>query len=260
MNFLEKIVGIKKLEVQKAKQSVSLPVIYEQSVEKIIKSPLRDFTAPFRLQPFSVVAEIKLASPSEGSITNVSHLNIAREYAQSEADCISVLTESEYFKGHLSYIAEIKEVVVQPILRKDFIIDEYQIYESVAAGADAVLLIAAILSETQLKYFISLAKEFGLSTLVEVHNKSDLEKALNVGAEIIGINNRDLSTLAINLSTTQELMLEIPKNKIVISESGIKTPADVQFLKKCGVQGILVGTSIIKSNNYIEYIKQLKHA
>jgi indole-3-glycerol phosphate synthase len=244
MKTLEEIVENKKQEVLELKK----------------KYQPRDFKSIFAdRNSIKLIAEIKLASPSEGQMTSLSHLDLAKIYAESSADAISVLTESKYFQGHIDFLAEVKEICVQPILRKDFIIDEYQIFESFIAKADAILLIAAILTQEQLTRFLNSAKSLGLSVLVEIHNETDLAKTLEAEAEIIGINNRDLTTMKIDLTTAEKLVALIPKDKIIISESGINSAEDVRYMKSLGVHGILVGTAIVRSADQMEKIKELKN-
>ena len=168
-----------------------------------------------------------------------------------------MLTEEDFFQGHLSYILRVKEVTTKPILRKDFIIDEYQLYESRIYGADAVLLIAAILERRRADEYLRLAAELGLAVLFEVHDEYDLEKALDIGADIIGINNRDLNTLAIDLSTTLRLKREIPADRIVVSESGIRTRQDVLTLQDNGIDAMLIGTSFMEAPDIGKKIDEL---
>jgi len=170
-------------------------------------------------------------------------------YQANGASAISVLTDERFFEGRLEYIARIKESVSLPVLRKDFIIDEYQIYESLVAGADAVLLIADILSANELVGFYNLAASLGLDAMVEVHNEEDVEKALAAGAPVIGINNRDLHTFRVDLGVTQKLVRLIPQNKVKVSESGIKSYEDVMFLKSLGVNAVLIGEAFMEAED-----------
>ncbi len=260
MNFLEKILQEKETELSAAKVILPLEKLKEIALGKISTIKRRKFGDIFLAGRLALIAEIKLKSPSEGILTQKTHLDIAGEYAASEADAISILTESKHFNGRLEYITEVRKILSQPILRKDFIIDEYQVYETAAAEADAFLLIAAILNQAQLKTLINLGKELGLDSLVEIHNKADLEKALAADAKIIGINNRDLTSLKINLETSRELAPLIPKGTFIVSESGIKKVEDVRFLKALGIHGILIGSSIVKSYDPVGAIRQLKNA
>lgn len=206
-----------------------------------------------------LIAEIKKASPSKGVIReDFDPVKIARIYEDKSVDAISVLTEEDFFSGDLKYIQSVKGVTTRPVLRKDFIFDEYQIYEARANSADAVLLIAALLYPTQAEEYIHLCKELGLAALFEVHDHEELEKALRVDADIIGINNRDLKTMSIDLNTTFLLKKDIPNGKIVVSESGINTRDDALRLEDAGVDAMLIGTSIMESGDIGKKIDELR--
>ena len=197
-----------------------------------------------------LIAELKFASPSSGKIRNATSgdvLRITKLYSRY-ANAISVLTDKKYFTGDPEYLKIAGKNTDLPVLRKDFIIDKYQIYESRHYGADAILLIASVLGEQNLKGFIKTAKDLGMDCLVEVHDKKDLTIALNANAEIIGINNRNLETMTTDLNTTIKLSKHIPKNTIIVSESTIKTKQDIEFLQPAGIDAILVGTAIMKSD------------
>ncbi|MGR3177326.1 MAG: indole-3-glycerol phosphate synthase TrpC [Candidatus Anammoxibacter sp.] len=197
-----------------------------------------------------IIAEIKQASPSNGVLrNNFNPEDIARSYQEHHAAAISVLTIKYGFNGSIEYLAKVKEAVNIPVLRKDFIFEEYQIYESLAFGADAILLIASILDERQLREYLSLSKELGMDVLTEVHSTEDLEKAINCNSEIIGINNRNLKTFDVNINTTLNLIKEVPKGRIIVSESGIKTRDDIELLENSGVNAFLIGTALMKSDN-----------
>jgi indole-3-glycerol phosphate synthase len=208
--------------------------------------------------PIKLIAEIKQASPSKGIIRkNFDHLAIARIYQDRTVHAVSVLTEEDFFKGSLQFIPEVKQVLTKPVLRKDFIFDEYQIFEARAFKADAILLIAAILETSQAVEYLHLAKELGLSVLFEVHNFRELEMALAINAGVIGINNRNLKTLKIDIQTTFDLKREIPADRVVVSESGIKTREDVKSLDTAGVDAMLIGTSFMESDNIGRKIEEL---
>lgn len=217
----------------------------------------RNFAEAISGKSLSLIAEIKLKSPSAGRLARQSFLHLARTYAKSRAAAISVLTDKNYFGGRLQHLLLARQTCPQPILRKDFIIDAYQIYQSRAFGADAVLLIAAILNPAQLKRLLALARRLGLDCLVEAHDVADLKKALKAGAKIIGINNRDLKSLKINLQTTAKLIKLIPKNKIVVSESGIIKKADAISMRAAGANAILAGSAIAAAKNPAAKIKEL---
>lgn len=197
-----------------------------------------------------IIAEIKKASPSKGILCEQFDVcTIARAYEDGGAAAVSVLTEKNYFQGSLDYLSTVKAAIKLPVLRKDFIFDPYQIYEARAHGADAVLLIAVILSEELLAELVRLARELTLYHLVEVHDMADVRKALSAGAEIIGINNRNLTTFETNLHTTMELLPAIPDDKIVVSESGIATCTDILWLADAGVDAFLIGETLMKAQN-----------
>jgi len=204
------------------------------------------------------IAEVKKASPSAGIIRDdFNYINIAKEYEVGGASAISVLTDKEFFKGDLKYLSEIKETVSLPALRKDFIIDPYQIYEARAACADLVLLIARILNKEEINAFLALSHKLGMECLVEVHDNDELETVLETEAAIIGINNRNLDTFETNLDTTLQLRHRIPEGKIIVSESGIKTRADVLVLEEAGVDAILIGETLMRSRDISQKIKEL---
>jgi len=220
----------------------------------------RDFLKAFRKGKFSLIAELKKASPSAGVIrSDFEPVTLAKAYEESGASAISVLTDEKFFQGKLENIQFAKQSTTIPVLRKDFIIDETQIYESRLAGADAVLLIARVLNDEELAGFIRLTEEEGMQALVEVHDQAEVERVLKTDARIIGINNRNLDTFKVDLQNTVRLMQEFPalKERIVISESGILTRKDVEALKKAGVNGILVGESILRSKNIPARIREL---
>ncbi len=201
---------------------------------------------------YRIIAEIKKASPSRGIICeHFQPVETALQYENNGAVAISVLTDEKFFKGSLQYLRDIKEHKISiPLLRKDFIIDPYQIYEARAFGADAVLLIVAALSDTsRIKEFLALVDELSFSALVEVHSKTELDKALYCGAEIIGINNRDLKTFNTDIKTTLEIIDDIPDDRVVVSESGIKTTGDLKKLSSAGVSAFLIGETFMRDIN-----------
>ena len=205
-----------------------------------------------------LIAEVKQASPSRGILCpNFNPTELATTYAQGGANAISVLTEASYFKGSIYHLAAIRDVVKLPLLRKDFIFDPYQVYESRAYGADALLLIVAILSHEQLKELLSIGHSLGLKCLVEVHNEGEVERALLSGAEIIGINNRDLNTFTVDINTTNQLRPLIPQQKIVVAESGIRNRSDVKKLMDWGVNAVLIGEALVTANDILTKMKEL---
>ncbi len=209
----------------------------------------------------NLIAEIKFASPSAGIIREkMDPIKIGRTYEEAGAAAISFLTDQKFFGGDLKLLPFFKKAVALPVLRKDFIIDEIQIKESFHGGADAILLIARILTEDRLRNFLDLSRQLGMAALVEVHDREDLEKAKVCGAEMIGINNRDLSTFEVNLQTTLDLASLIPKGCVRVSESGITHKEDIRLLAEKGIQAVLVGTSLMKSDNLLEKTRELIEA
>lgn len=197
-----------------------------------------------------IIAEIKRASPSKGVIKHdFMPAEIARIYEANGAAAVSILTEEKYFKGNIEYLAAIRRNLKIPALRKDFIFDEYQVYESRVFGADAILLIAAILDQPLLTGLMALAKELGMSVLVEVHDEKELERVLDTDARVIGINNRDLKTFKTDLNTTVRLVPYVPKDRVLVSESGINTFEDVKFLREHGVDAFLIGEALMREDN-----------
>ncbi|OGW55493.1 MAG: hypothetical protein A2Y81_07250 [Nitrospirae bacterium RBG_13_43_8] len=248
MNILQKIIEKKRERLHFVKAKVSLSEI--KSMASDIEE-LKDFkTAVKRTHGrIRLIAEIKKASPLRGVIRkDFDPLKIAVVYNKKNVDAISVLTEEDYFQGKLEYVKGIKRIADKPILRKDFIVDEYQIYESKAYGADAVLLIASVLGRNQAADYLHLASELGLSVLLEVHDLKELEMALMIEADLIGINNRNLTTFKVDLDTTLKLKSGIPSGKVIVSESGIRTRDDVLKLEDAGVDAILVGTVFMQAD------------
>jgi len=233
-----------------------LDAIVESTIKRVAQSKKSEF--PFeqalRKKGISFICEVKKASPSKGVIVeDFPYLQIAKEYEEAGAAAISVLTEPQFFKGKNEYLQSIAEEVKIPVLRKDFIIDEFQIYEAKFLGASAVLLICAILENEKLKRYIELANSIGLSVLVEVHNEKEVENALKAGAKIIGINNRDLTTFNVDVQTTKRLCALIPSDVLKVSESGIKKPEDIYS----GVDAVLIGESFMLAKDKKKYMEEL---
>jgi indole-3-glycerol phosphate synthase len=206
----------------------------------------------------SIIAEIKQASPSAGVLRkDFSAVAIAKIYEQCKVQAISVLTEEEFFLGKVSYIQDIKKEVQLPILRKDFILDEIQVYESRAVGADAILLIVKILEAGQLAKLYALSRDLGMDVLVEIHTEKELRKALKLGADMIGINNRNLNTLKVDVECTKKLTPFIPADIVRVSESGIKSLKDVLWLKGLSIDAALVGETLMKADNIADKLKEL---
>lgn len=247
--ILDKIVAHKKLEVDAQKKHKSLDAIKQDlSGVDAVRGFKNAISAPGRV---NLIAEIKKASPSRGVIrSDFDPQAIARIYEGNGASAISVLTDRKFFQGDLSFLARVRSVTSAiPILRKDFIIDEYQIYQSRLAGADAILLIAAVLDLPDLNRFLDIAHDLDLDCLVEVHTEDELCMVMKTHAAIIGINNRDLRTFRTDIQTTARLTRIVPKDRIIVSESGVFSKEDVEFLRKCGVNAILVGESLMRSDD-----------
>src|SRR3989338_31326 len=220
--------------------------------------PTRDFIKAVSGNDIKIIAEVKKASPSKWIIKkDFNPVEIAKTYEMNGAAAISVLTEEKYFHGHIDYLREIKEEVSLPLLRKDFIFDEYQIYESRAAGADALLLIARVLEKKEIERFLDLSHDLGMSCLVEVHDEEELEKVLSTKAKLIGINNRDLKTFKTDIKNTLNLVAKVPEDRIVVSESGINSYHDIDFLRGAGVNVFLVGEAIMREKDMGRKLKEL---
>lgn len=217
------------------------------------------FEKAFKREGISFICEVKRASPSAGIISeDFPYKDIAIEYMKAGADAISVLTEPEFFKGDNSFLEEISKIVDTPILRKDFVIDEYQIYESKLLGASAVLLICALHDRETIKNYIKVCDFLGLAHLVEAHDEAEVTMALEAGARVIGVNNRDLKTFKVDINNCLSLRSLVPRDKIFIAESGIHTRDDIRMLEEADVDGVLIGEALMKSRNKKEDILRLK--
>lgn len=257
--ILREIVRNRAAGLSRQKQLISVDELKNRLASAM---PVRDFSAALigkgKADDIRIIAEVKKASPSRGVIRDdFDPLGLAREYEANGASAVSVLTEEAYFQGSLEHLRLIKEQTGLPVLRKDFIIDEYQIYEARSAGADAVLLIAAILDEKALKNFIWLTDALGMAALVEVHDGEEIKKALQAGASLIGVNNRDLKTFKVDINTTIRLLPLVPKDKIAVSESGIRERADILMLKKAGVSAFLIGEALVKETDAGKKLREL---
>jgi indole-3-glycerol phosphate synthase len=254
--FLDKIVAEKLKELERRQKAFPLPKLRAAIMER--PAPL-DLAAAISGDSLSLIAEVKRASPSRGVIrADLDPVKLARSYKKGGAAAVSVLTESRYFKGSREDLESIKRALPHiPLLRKDFILKPYQIFESCAWGADAVLLIVAILDETELEELLSLSHALGMQCLVEVHNRNELKRALASNARIIGINNRDLDTMKVDINITGQLRPTIPRGRIVVSESGINGRDEVQKLKEWKVNAMLVGEALVTANDVAAKIKEL---
>ncbi|TPW18650.1 MAG: trpC [Halothiobacillaceae bacterium] len=258
-DILKKILARKAEEV--AERSQGMPLDKLQVLAQQAARP-RGFVAALQrsiaAKRPAVIAEIKKASPSKGVLREDFHPGeIARAYEQGGAACLSVLTDADFFQGSEAYLQEARAACSLPVLRKDFIVDPYQIYEARAMGADAILLIVAALSDEQLSEFSDLAQGLALDVLVEVHDRAELKRALALGLPLVGINNRNLRTFATSLDTTLELLAEIPRDVTVVTESGILTRDDVELMRRHGVNSFLVGEAFMRAANPGEQLAQL---
>jgi indole-3-glycerol phosphate synthase len=245
-NFKKALMGSNAPNAPDAPNAMTAPYVPYGS------STLNESSAPYapdkmdKMDEISIIAEIKKASPSRGIIRqDFDPLAIAQVYEQHGAAAISILTDRKFFQGDLGYLQQVRDITSIPLLRKDFIVDAYQIYEARVAGADALLLIAAALSQAELCDFFALASSLGLHVLLEVHNQQELERAVLTDAPIIGINNRDLKTFRVDLSVTTQLARQIPPDRVIVSESGIHDALQLRFLKGLGVNAVLVGEALM---------------
>lgn len=253
--ILDEILFHRRKLLAEEKNRVSLSSL-EKEINNLDKT--RDFKKALKINGMSLIAEIKKASPSKGVINeNLIPEVLATDYERGGARAISVLTEQKYFRGHPQYLKQVRERVALPVLRKDFIFDPYQVMESRVLGADAILLIASILSNLELKELLSLAKELDLFCLVEVHDRKELEKSLENQAQIIGINNRNLKDFTVDINTTLNLLPHIPEDVVVVSESGIHHFDQVNLLAQNGVDAILVGEALSGSSDINVALRRL---
>ena len=262
MNILDKICETTKERIEKEKQKISLVEVRKnaESIKNLEKEKYFDFEKAIgKKEKINFICEIKKASPSKGIIAeNFDYIEIAKDYQKAGADAISCLTEPHYFLGADEYLKAVKETVNIPVLRKDFIIDEYMIYKSKNIKADAILLIAAVLDKYKLKDYFDIANDLGLSSLFEIHNEVELEKVLNLNPRIIGVNNRDLKTFEVDINNSVRLRKFIPNNIIFVSESGIKCREDIKTLEENKTNAVLIGESLMTKKDKAKEIKKLK--
>ncbi len=253
--ILGRIIRHKIEEVSRKKAALSLLELRRRISDM---KPVCDFRAAIDSGDVAIIAEVKKSSPSRGRIReDFDHLAIARTYEENGVAAVSVITDHRYFEGRVSFLSEIRDRAGIPLLRKDFVIDPYQIYETILFGGDAVLLIARILEFQQLRDLIELSSEMGLATLVEIHDEADLGKAVSAGARIIGINNRDLSTFKTNLETSIQLAPLVPGGIIIVSESGIRSRQDVERLMQADIRVFLVGEALLMERDIARKIREL---
>ncbi len=258
--MLEKIVAKTEERLVESKRNKPL----SQLKEEVSKLDINDdfpFKEALKDPEIAIIAEVKKASPSKGLIAeDFDYIKIAKDYEQAGASAISVLTEPYFFKGSNDYLKEIAENVAIPILRKDFTIDEYMIWEAKSLGASAILLIVSILEDVQLKRYLDLAHDLGLSAIVETHDANEIRTAIDAGAEIIGVNNRNLADFTVDIENSINLRRLVSDDIIFISESGIKTAEDVRRLKENNVDAVLIGETLMRSNDKKAMIEELKNA
>jgi indole-3-glycerol phosphate synthase len=253
--IMDDIVANKHKEIVASKRRITLSEIQRRARAQ---SPPLDFTKALSSGGVKLISEVKQASPSKGIIRkDFDAVQIARIYAENGATAISVLTDKKFFRGKLEYLSAIRQAVNIPILRKDFILDPYQVFESRAYGADAILLIVAILTPAKLNELLKLSHSLGMACLVEVHNEKELNIALQTDACIIGINNRDLATMTTDTTTTERLRSRIPAGRLIVSESGIKDRRDIEWLERLGVNAVLVGETLLASSDIAGKMKEL---
>ncbi len=258
--ILDKIVEVKKQEVAAAKAAMSLTELRARvgDVEDVPRGFVRALRTANESGWTALITEVKKGSPSKGIIReDFDPLEIAEIYQQHGATCLSVLTDEQFFYGHLRYLGLIREQVSLPLLRKDFICDPYQIVEARVHGADAVLLIAAMLSVAELCEFSGVAGDLGLDVLLEVHNEEELEAALQTDCELIGVNNRNLKTFATDIGTTARLAKLIPAERLIVAESGIRTRADIKTLQQAGAAAFLIGESLMRETDIGAKLQEL---
>jgi indole-3-glycerol phosphate synthase len=253
MNRLEEILSVKREEIERLRTRRA-----ELERQAKARTDFRDFRAALHRgdRRLAVIAEVKKASPSAGVIADsFSPVEIAEKYELDGANAISVLTDAKFFQGDLDHLTDVRSAVLLPLLRKDFMLHEIQIAESVANGADAVLLVVAVLEQSQLVDLLTATVEYKIDALIEVHTEMELRRALETGAKIVGINNRNLATFEVDVGVTEKLCREVPDEVVLVSESGIKTPSDVARLKACGVDAILVGEALMRGDISIPQLR-----
>lgn len=257
MTILDELAKTAQKRVQKAKKEISLEEIKEKAL--YLPSGNFEFEKALKKEDIAFICECKKASPSKGLIAeNFPYLQIAEEYEAAGCDCISVLTEPSRFLGSDKYLKEIAEKVSVPCLRKDFTVDDYMIYEAKLLGAKAVLLICSLLAEKQIKDYIKICDSLGISALVEAHNEEEVREAVNAGARIIGVNNRNLKDFTVDTENSRRMRKLVPKDIIFVSESGVKSAEDIEVLRKIGADAVLIGEVLMRAENKQEKLKELR--
>lgn len=258
-DILEKIVAVKRQEVAAALKQKPLAVVRADAESRVLT---RDFEGAMRAKigagQAAVIAEIKKASPSKGVLrVDFIPADIAQSYAEFGAACLSVLTDKQFFQGSVDYLKQARASCNLPVLRKDFMIDAYQVYEARAMGADAILLIAACLDDAQMAEMEAVARSLDMAVLVEVHDRAELERALKLKTRLVGINNRNLKTFEVSLQTTLDMLPDVPADRLLVTESGIQTPEDVRRMREAKVNAFLVGEAFMRSSEPGEALAKL---
>lgn len=254
--ILDDIVADKKIRLPQHKARISLQEMRKLAEEYDCISP--SFLEGLKKPGISIIGEFKKASPSLGRIQSKIDLTDRIDEYNDSVDCISCLTEEDHFLGNVDYLKQIRGISPLPIIRKDFMIDEYQFYEAKAIGANAILLITGILDDIQMRDFYQLTMELGMDALFEAHDEEQMDRALNCGAKIVGVNNRDLRDFTIRLDTTKRLSVMVPSDRVFVAESGIVSDADVEFLAECRVDAFLIGRAFMESENPRELARHWK--
>lgn len=256
--ILDKLAASARVRVDRLKAERSLESVREEALSIKPEKPFC-FEAALKKEDIAFICEVKKASPSKGLIApDFPYVHIARDYEAAGADAISVLTEPEYFLGSDDYLSAVKRAVNIPVIRKDFTIDPYQIYEARIIGADAVLLICALLDTEVLTEYIRIADTLGLTALVEAHDAAEVASALEAGARVIGVNNRNLKTFEVDIENSARLRQLVPEHITFVSESGIKTPGDIDALRKNGTDAVLIGETLMRSSRKAEELARLR--
>lgn len=256
--ILEKIAAATKVRIDQEKEKISYESM-KQAAEKFGSNGDFPFEKALISQDIHFICEVKKASPSKGIIAEkFPYEEIAKEYEKAGADCISVLTEPDFFQGRDEYLTNIRKQVNIPVLRKDFILEPYQIYQAKVIGADAILLICSLLKEETVKEYIQLADSLGLSALVETHDEAEIAFALRTGARIIGVNNRNLKTFEVDIHNSERLRKLVPEPVLFVAESGIRTPEDIDTLRKARVNAVLIGETLMRSPDKKKMLKELR--
>lgn len=257
-DFLSIIVEHKKKEIQEAEKRISLAELKKQSALRDQQRPFFKTLAQNKNSGVKIIAEIKRASPSKGDIApDLDPALLARQYEEGGAKCLSVLTDTKFFKGGFDDFRKARSACSLPMLRKDFLISDYQIYEAAVLGADAVLLIARILTKDDMSHLHKLSQDLGMDTLVEIHSEEDLDSALSIGANLIGINNRNLASFETDISTATRLSASLAPDQIPVAASGISTRVDIEKNLDVGIHHFLIGESLVRADDTVSFLKSL---